>query len=109
MPRADRVPQPANSPDWSAFKVAMLSDASYQRVSTVAENQLSVGRLETFFSIQGGDLAIAVKLWELMISSVPDSMQPVADEAAVWAAIADKNDMPITFDSIGLLKVRDAS
>ncbi|MBE9061861.1 hypothetical protein [cf. Phormidesmis sp. LEGE 11477] len=107
MPKANRVPQPASSPDWSAFMISMLADSSYQRISTTAENQLSVSRVETFFSIQGGELAIAVQLWKLMVESVPASMQPVAGEAATWDAIAADNDMPISFDSSGLLVVND--
>lgn len=107
MPKADRVPQPAISPDWTAFMIAMLADSSYQRVSTVAEDQRSVGRLETFFSIQGGDLSVAIQLWALMVESIPASMQPVAAEAAEWDAIASAHDMPIRFDALGLLKVRD--
>lgn len=105
MPKATRTPRPIVSSDWSGFKLAMLSHAAYQRVSNVAENQLAVNRLETFFSIQGEELPLAAQLWKAMISSCPASMQPVAAEAAEWDAIAAENDMPITFDSSGLLQV----
>lgn len=107
MPKADRVPRPAISSNWGDFQLAMLSNAAYQRVSTVAENQLVVNRLERFFAVQGEALEIAMQLWEAMISSCPPSMQPVASEAAEWSAIAADNDMPIAFDSSGLLVVND--
>ncbi|MBE9064149.1 hypothetical protein [cf. Phormidesmis sp. LEGE 11477] len=109
MPKADRVPRPAISPDWSNFKLQMFANSSYQRVSNASENQLAVGRLETFFAIEGGELAMAIQLWEMMISSCPASMQPTATEADAWAAISVDNDMPISFDGDGLLVVQNDS
>lgn len=106
MPKANRVPRPVESPDWGEFKVQMFANTSYQRVSNVAENQLAVTRLETFFAIQGEEIALLVQLWKMMIESCPASMQPAAKEAAAWAAIADQNGMPISFDSSGLLIVQ---
>lgn len=105
MPKANRIPLPADVPDWGAFKVAMFADASYQRVSSVADNQLAVTRLETFFAIQGGELSLVAQLWQMMIESCPASMQPASTEATVWSEIATDNDMPISFDSSGLLVI----
>jgi len=104
MPKATEGPSPVALPDWGAFQVGMLTNQAYQRVSNSSADQLSVNRLETFFSIQGEELPVAAQLWGLMIHGVPDGAKPNAADAAAWNAIARATHMPITFDDNGLLQ-----
>ncbi|MFK8182316.1 MAG: hypothetical protein AB8B99_03000 [Phormidesmis sp.] len=97
------VSEPIVFPDWGAFKLAMLSDAAYQRVSGSAA-EIWRTRAETFFAIQGEELGEVVQLWGAMLTSCPEEQRPTQAEAARWAEIAEGAEMPITFDEKGFLK-----
>ena len=100
----EKVIESAAFADWGEFKIAMLSDEAYQRVSQLSD-KLTVSRVELFFSVEGEQLGLAVQLWVWMIQAVPEAQRPNASEAGRWKAIARAAHMPITFDEEGLLKV----
>lgn len=100
----DRKLEPANTADWGSFKVAMLTDAAYQRASNLSKDPLSVTRLETFFSVQGETLAVAVQLWAAMMKDMPTAGVPTTTNVAKWNAIAQQTHMPITFNEEGFLE-----
>ena len=100
------IVESAEVADWGTFKIAMLSDEAYQRVSQLSD-KLTVGRVETFFSIEGEEIEIAVHLWKLMIQAVPEAQRPVSTEVERWKAITRATHMPITFDDHGLLHLND--
>ncbi|MEM9091262.1 MAG: hypothetical protein AAGC93_21290 [Cyanobacteria bacterium P01_F01_bin.53] len=105
MPAPNKtVLEPAENADWGAFQVGMLSNQAYQRVSNLSLDPLAVTRLETFFSVQGEQLAVAVQLWALMLKDMPGEVLPTPTEVAGWNAIARATHMPIQFNDQGLLE-----
>ena len=98
------VLEPAEDADWGAFQVGMLKDQAYQRVSNLSLDPLAVTRLETFFSVQGEQLAVAVQLWALMLKEMPAEVMPTPTEVAGWNAISRATHMPIRFSDQGFLE-----
>lgn len=39
---------------WSVYRLAMLQNSAYQRITSATADRLSVGRIETFFAIEAG-------------------------------------------------------
>lgn len=103
-------PQPIREMDidWGAYRIAMLQDSAYQRVTALTTDQRSVGRIETFFAIEAEQWPIAIALWEQMITGCPDEAMPTAAEAVQWENIASTNAMPISFDESGAMRIRAA-
>lgn len=101
---SERKTEPAILEDWGSFKLGMLQNQAYQRVSQASTDKLSVSRIETFFSIQGEELQAAVMLWEAMMKGVEEEVRPSAFEAGQWRAIARATHMPITFNEEGFLE-----
>ncbi|MEM9150666.1 MAG: hypothetical protein AAGB19_09460 [Cyanobacteria bacterium P01_F01_bin.3] len=101
---SEQQTEPATIQDWGGFKLGMLSNQAYQRISQASADQLSVSRLETFFSVQGEQMQVAVMLWGAMIQSCPEAVRPSALEVGQWRAISRATNMPIEFDDNGLLK-----
>lgn len=103
MPRVRRpkaVPD-RDLADWADFKLKMLSNSAYQRVSNACADALAVGRVETFFAVQGDALGLIVQLWGLMLSQCPKEALPTAPESAQWEKIAQDASMPISFADSG--------
>lgn len=106
MPAPDKPQvEPAVLEDWGGFKVAMLQNQAYATISELSREQAAVRRLETFFSVQGEQLEVAVGLWKLMINGLPEDERPNAFDVGQWRAITRATHMPITFDDEGLLQV----
>ncbi|MEO1444792.1 MAG: hypothetical protein AAFV46_00890 [Cyanobacteria bacterium J06635_11] len=103
MPRVQNPqPEPIRQPDWGDFKLAMLGNGAYQKLSESTSSKLAVTRLETLFATQVDNWAVAQQLWQLMIGGCPEQSRPTAFEVAQWNAIAAGTQMPITFDDKGL-------
>ncbi|MEM9092246.1 MAG: hypothetical protein AAGC93_26380 [Cyanobacteria bacterium P01_F01_bin.53] len=105
MPAPNKtVLEPAEGADWGAFQLGMLNDQAYQRVSNLSLDPLAVTRLETFFSVQGEQWAVAVQLWALMLKDMPTEVRPTSTEVTRWNAISRATHMPIRFDDQGFLE-----
>ena len=103
MPTGDNaVSEPISFPEWGDFKVGMLRNAAYMRVSRAADEFWRT-KVETFFSIQGEELGEAQQLWGAMLQSCPEEQRPTSEEAEQWNQIAASTDMPIKFTETGQL------
>jgi hypothetical protein len=100
----DPKSQPVSLPQWGAFRMAMLSNASYQRVSGATTQQRAVSRIESYFATEAENWAAARMFWQQMIAGCPASSKPSAAEAAVWTQIAQQTTMPIRFNADGQME-----
>lgn len=104
MPLVDSAtPEDIVLPDWGGFKLAMLSNAAYQRVTDRSKNQRAVSRLESQFTAELDNWPVAAMLWQQMIAACVDEVQPTPAEVDEWRAIASNTNMPIEFNKAGYL------
>jgi hypothetical protein len=103
----DQNPQsvPVAMPQWGAFKLAMLQNQAYQRVSAATSQQRAVSRIETYFSIEVENWPVASMFWQQMVTTCPLDKKPSAEDAGVWAVIARRTNMPISFNAEGYMEV----
>ncbi|MEL7143300.1 MAG: hypothetical protein AAGL08_13880 [Cyanobacteria bacterium J06573_11] len=97
-------PEPIKLPNFGDFQLAMLGNATYQRVSDRSANKLAVTRIETFFAQAADTWPAAAMLWRQMVDSCIDEVKPSAAEIEAWSAIAQATNMPIIFDEKGYLQ-----
>ncbi|MEL6553593.1 MAG: hypothetical protein AAFQ63_09060 [Cyanobacteria bacterium J06621_11] len=88
---------------WGDFKVAMLSDLAYQRVSEATAAQRAVSRIETYFAAEVENWPVAAMFWGQMVRACPTEQAPTEAEATAWNQIAAAMNMPIEFTSNGYL------
>lgn len=98
--------RPVQLPNWKAFALGMFSNAAYQRISNGSTADLAVNRLETFFAVEGGELAMLVQLWGLMLAQCPETKRPTPTEVEKWNLIATANFMLIQFTPTGALEIK---
>ena len=96
-------PEAFDLPEWGDFKLAMLSDTAYQRVSSQTSEQRSVSRTEMLFTSENENWPLAALLWGQMIGGCPEDLRPTAEESARWTQIAASTNMPIKFIDTGQL------
>jgi hypothetical protein len=94
-------PLPAQ-PDYLKFRMDMLSDPGYDRV-TFASNILRVTRMETAVSQNPPELPIVAAMWGVLIDELSD--KPKAAEVKAWNAIALRCNVPIKFGKDGKMIV----
>lgn len=97
---------PASLPDWGAFRLAMLMNKAYQRVSVASTDQRAVSRIETYFSTETENWPIAALLWQQMMTGCPVESKPKTQEVAAWTAIAKQTNMPFSFSDSGDLQLK---
>lgn len=101
---------PESTPDrpieWGVFRMAMLSNAAYQRVSGATSVQRSVSRLESYFATEAENWAVARMFWQQMIAGCPQAALPSAEEVATWNQIATQANMPLGFNANGQMETR---
>jgi hypothetical protein len=89
---------PTNLPDYLSFRMAMLRDSGYDRV-TLASNVLRVTRLETAVAQNPPELPVVAAMWEAIIQELTE--KPKAAEIESWNTIASDNNVPLKFDKDG--------
>ena len=99
----DAQPEDIVLPDWGEFKLAMLQNGAYQRVTDRSKNQRAVSRLESQFTAELDNWQVAAMLWQQMIAATLPEEQPLPDEVEQWRAIAQQTNMPIAFNDGGYL------
>jgi hypothetical protein len=105
MPLEDPKSQPVAMPQWGAFKLAMLQNQAYGRVSAATSQQRAVSRIETYFSTEVENWPVASMFWQQMLTTCPLDKKPSAEEANVWTVIAWRTNMPIKFNAEGYMEV----
>jgi hypothetical protein len=95
-------PEPLPQPDYLGFRVGMLRDAGYDRV-TLASNVLRVTRMETAVSQNPPELPIVAAMWGVLIDELSD--KPTAAEIKSWNAIASSTNVPLTFGKNGKMNL----
>lgn len=88
----------ASIPDYLSFRMAMLQDAGYDRI-TIASNVLRVTRLETAVAQNPPELPVVVMMWGVIIEELTE--KPKAAEIKAWNAIASSCNVPIKFGKDG--------
>lgn len=89
-------------PDWAGFRLNMIQDGAYQRVTAAASatttGNLAVQRLEISISVTDPQPNVIAVLWAVFMNEVPEADRPNADEVYQWSVIAANNNMPFRFD-----------
>lgn len=109
---SSQVPAPATpapTPDWSAFRVAMLKNSGYQRITLAANldnnGRLAVTRVETAMAMDSPNLQVIEALWEMVITALPPLSKPTATEIGQLNALTTANYIPFTFKSDGKIQL----
>lgn len=107
--RADQATATAQQPDYLSFRIGMLSDTGYNRISAVAcssaSGQLASQRIEIEFRAADVYLAILPQLWKTLIDILPIVSKPTSAEIQQWNTLASSTHMAFTFDASGYLKL----
>ena len=105
MPQIENAdPEAIALADWGQFKLEMLQDDAYNRVSGASDSVIS-RRIETFFAIRGEALGTAKHLWAGLILKCPIDKRPTLLEVQQWREMAERAEMPISFDDNGYLTI----
>jgi hypothetical protein len=96
--------QAVKLPEWGAFKLEMLGNQAYQRLSSKSLAQRAVSRLESLFSIESENFVMASAFWQQIMRECPREFLPGADEAKTWKEIAQRTNMPISFNDEGYME-----
>jgi len=94
-------PEEIKLPNWGDFRLSMMGDATYQRVSDRSKNRLAVNRLESMFTAQIENWQVACFLWGQMVSACLEEIRPNEVEVEEWTAITKDTNIPIEFNSLG--------
>ncbi|WP_445634596.1 hypothetical protein NSTC745_06418 [Nostoc sp. DSM 114161] len=93
------------APNWSAAKIAFLSDAGYQRITLQTTKILAVTRLETAVVDYAGGMEPTYPLfknfWDAIIAGL--AIPPTIQEINNWKAIATNTNMKFTFAADGTM------
>ena len=107
-----QIPAPETStttPDWSGFRVAMLKNSGYQRITLAANldnnGRLAVTRVETAMSMDSPNLQVIEVLWEMVITALPPLSKPTATEIGQLNALATANSIPFSFKADGKIQL----
>lgn len=104
------VPEPqAPDPDWGSFRVAMLSNAAYRRITLLASatpaGSLSVQRVENIMAMDSPNLSVLAVMWEQVLAQIPVINKPTSAEVSQWNTIAAAHRMPFTFGGDGKMLI----
>lgn len=95
-------PDPPIFPNYLEFRVAMLQNPAYDRV-TLASNILRVTRMETAISQNPPELSIVATMWGVLIDEL--AVKPTTVEVKGWNAIAKATNVPLTFGKDGKMNL----
>jgi hypothetical protein len=103
---------PPEQPDWTAFRLAFLSNPAYQRstlaVAATTSGGLVVQRLENVVMTPEPSIAVVIMLWSNMIAKLPKEKAITPEEVEQWRAIAKSTNVPFTFKEKGVIAVSDS-
>jgi hypothetical protein len=97
---------PVALPQWGAYRLAMLTNQAYQRVSGATSDQRAVSRIEAYFSTEVENWPIAKILWGQMMVGCPVAAKPSTAEAGGWTVLAEKTNMPFSFNDLGEFQIK---
>lgn len=103
----------ASAPDMLNFRMAMLSDPGYLRVTGLSAGtlpgMLNVTRLESALTFDVPYWVVVQAFWWQIVASLPEASRPTAAEIANWNDICNQWRVPIGFSSDGFLTLREPS
>ena len=108
--REDGLADDLLSPDWTAFRLAMLSSPAYnskiEQVESSVAGQRIVRRLETAVMAVAPHLDSVIWHWNEMIKRLPANSKPTTAEAQAWESIASSAKVPIKYLDNGEMAAR---
>ena len=97
-------------PDWTAFRLAMLSSPAYnskiEQVESSVAGQRIVRRLETAVMAVAPHLDSVIWHWNELIKRLPANSKPTLSEAQAWESIASSANVPIKYLDNGEMAAR---
>jgi hypothetical protein len=100
------VQQPVRLPQWGAFRMAMLTNQAYQRISKASVDHRAVTRLESYFAIEADQWQTGAMFWRQILEGCPKESLPTVKEAEGWALLANQTNMPISFNPQGYMEFK---
>jgi hypothetical protein len=103
---------PPEQPDWSAFRLALLSNPAYKRstlvISATMAGVLLVQRLENAAAMNEPPVDVIVMLWNSMVKNLPKTQAIAPEEVEQWRAISAAAHVPLKFEDGGFLSAHDS-
>jgi hypothetical protein len=94
--------------DWANFRLGMLNNEAYQRLAIAiigSSNQgnWTITTLQNVVAMDSPRVDLLIRFWNAALLLTPIGLEPNSTEVDLWAEIARQANVPISFESSGIM------